>query len=306
MKKIFLITLLIILIPYVIVSLFIAKDDIEFYFINNDYIRVKRVSKNKIEEVPFEEYIVGVVSAEMPISFETEALKAQAVAARTYALKRMIDNKDKEYDIVDTVANQVYYDNEELKNRWKEKYEENINKIKKVIIDTKSEYLAYNNEIIDAFFFSTSVGKTENSEEVFVEKLPYLRSVESNWDANTSPVFTEKKVFNLNSFYNLLGIKYNQKLNIEVLKTTSTGRIKKIKINGTVLTGSEVASKLNLRSSFFNIEKNNNSIVITTRGYGHGVGMSQYGANGMAKEGYTYDQIVKHYYQGVEIKKIKN
>ena len=306
MKKIFLISLLIILIPYVIVSLFIAKDDIEFYFINNDYIRVKRVSKNKIEEVPFEEYIVGVVSAEMPISFETEALKAQAVAARTYALKRMIDNKDKEYDIVDTVANQVYYDNEELKNRWKEKYEENINKIKKVIIDTKSEYLAYNNEIIDAFFFSTSVGKTENSEEVFVEKLPYLRSVESNWDANTSPVFTEKKVFNLNSFYNLLGIKYNQKLNIEVLKTTSTGRIKKIKINGTVLTGSEVASKLNLRSSFFNIEKNNNSIVITTRGYGHGVGMSQYGANGMAKEGYTYDQIVKHYYQGVEIKKIKN
>ena len=306
MKKIFLISLLIILIPYVIVSLFIAKEDIEFYFINNDYIRVKRVSKNKIEEVPFEEYIVGVVSAEMPISFETEALKAQAVAARTYALKRMIDNKDKEYDIVDTVANQVYYDNEELKNRWKEKYEENINKIKKVIIDTKSEYLAYNNEIIDAFFFSTSVGKTENSEEVFVEKLPYLRSVESNWDANTSPVFTEKKVFNLNSFYNLLGIKYNQKLNIEVLKTTSTGRIKKIKINGTVLTGSEVASKLNLRSSFFNIEKNNNSIVITTRGYGHGVGMSQYGANGMAKEGYTYDQIVKHYYQGVEIKKIKN
>lgn len=306
MKKIFLITLLIILIPYIIVSIFIARDDIEFYFINNDFIRVKRENKNEIVEVPFEDYIVGVVSAEMPVSFEIEALKAQAVAARTYALKRMIDNKNKEYDIVDTVANQVYYDNEELKNRWKDKYDENINKIKKIIIATKGEYLAYDNEIIDAFFFSTSVGKTENSEEVFIEKLPYLRSVESNWDANTSPVFTEKKVFNLKSFYYLLGIKYNQKLNIEILKTTSTGRIKKIKINGKELTGSDVASKLGLRSSFFNIEKNNENITIITKGYGHGVGMSQYGANGMAMEGYSYDRILKHYYQGVEIKKIKN
>lgn len=306
MKKIFIITVLIILIPYVIVSIFIAKDDIEFYFVNNDYIRVKRESKNEIINVPFEEYIVGVVSAEMPISFEIEALKAQAVAARTYALKRMIDNKNKEYDIVDTVANQVYYNNEELKSRWKEKYDENINKIKKIIVDTKGEYLVYNNEIIDAFFFSTSVGKTENSEEVFIEKLPYLRSVESNWDANTSPVFTEKKVFNLKSFYYLLGQKYDEKLNVEILKTTSTGRIKKIKINNNELTGSEVASKLNLRSSFFNIERINNNIIVTTKGFGHGVGMSQYGANGMAQEGFKYDQILKHYYQGVEIKKIKN
>lgn len=305
MKKIFLITALIIIIPYIIVSVFIAKDDIEFYFINNDFIRVKRESQNKIIEVPFEDYIVGVVAAEMPVSFEFEALKAQAVAARTYALKRMIDNKDKEYDIVDTVANQVYYNNEELKTRWKDKYNENINKIRKVILETKGEYLVYDNKIIDAFFFSTSVGKTENSEEVFIEKLPYLRSVESNWDANTSPVFTENKIFKLEKFYTLLGIKYNQQLNIEVLKTTSTGRIKRIKINGKELTGVDVASRLNLRSSFFTIEKTNNNVLITTRGYGHGVGMSQYGANGMAKEGYTYDQIVKHYYQGVEIKKIK-
>lgn len=305
MKKILLMTLLIIFIPYIIVSIFIAKEDINFYFISNNIIKVKRENKNKIEEIPLEEYIVGVVSAEMPVSFELEALKAQAVAARTYALKRMIDNKNKEYHIVDTVANQVYYDDKELREKWSDAYNEKINKIKKAVIDTKGEYLVYDNEIIDAFFFSTSVGKTENSEEVFIEKLPYLRSVESRWDEEVSPVFNDQEIFTLKEFYNLLGLNYNNNLKIEVLKTTSTGRIKKIKINDKVLTGSDVYSKLGLRSTFFEIIKNNNIVTVKTKGFGHGVGMSQYGANGMAKKGYTYKNILKHYYQGIEIKKIK-
>ena len=305
MKKILLMTLLIIFIPYIIVSIFIAKEDINFYFISNNIIKVKRENKNKIEEIPLEEYIVGVVSAEMPVSFELEALKAQAVAARTYALKRMIDNKNKEYHIVDTVANQVYYDDKELREKWSDAYNEKINKIKKAVIDTKGEYLVYDNEIIDAFFFSTSVGKTENSEEVFIEKLPYLRSVESGWDEEVSPVFNDQEIFTLKEFYNLLGLNYNNNLKIEVLKTTSTGRIKKIKINDKVLTGSDVYSKLGLRSTFFEIIKNNNIVTVKTKGFGHGVGMSQYGANGMAKKGYTYKNILKHYYQGIEIKKIK-
>lgn len=304
MKKILLLTLLIILIPYIIVSLFIAKEEINFYFVSNNTIRVKRESKNVIEEVPFEEYIVGVLAAEMPVSFEIEALKAQAVAARTYALKKMLNNKNNDYDIVDTVANQVYYDNTELKNKWKDTYSEKINKIKQVVIDTKGEYMVYNNEIIDAFFFSTSVGKTENSEEVFTAKLPYLRSVDSNWDEQVSPVFNDQEIFTLKEFYNLLDIKYSNDLKIEIIKTTSTGRIKKIKINNTEMTGSEVYQKLGLRSTFFEIVKNKDIVTVKTKGYGHGVGMSQYGANGMAKQGYTYEKILKHYYQGIEIKKI--
>lgn len=303
MKKILLMTLLIIFIPYLIVSIFIAKEDINFYFISNNTIKVKRESKNIIEEIPFEEYIVGVVSAEMPVSFELEALKAQAVAARTYALKKMIDNRNQEYHIVDTVANQVYYNDKELREKWNDTYNEKINKVKKAVIDTKGEYLVYDNEIIDAFFFSTSVGKTENSEEVFTEKLPYLRSVESSWDEEVSPVFNDQETFTLKEFYNLLGLDYNNNLTIEVLKTTSTGRIKKIKINNKVMTGSDVYSKLGLRSTFFEIIKNNNVVTLKTKGFGHGVGMSQYGANGMAKNGYTYENILKHYYQGTEIKK---
>lgn len=304
MKKILLVTLLIILIPYIIVSFFIAKDEIKFYFVSNKTIRVKRETKNTIEVVPFEEYIVGVLAAEMPVSFEIEALKAQAVAARTYALKKMLNNQKQEYDIVDTVANQVYYDEEELKEKWKETYNEKINKIKEAILDTKGEYMVYDNEIIDAFFFSTSVGKTENSEEVFTAKLPYLRSVESSWDEEVSPVFNDQEIFSLKEFYSLLGISYSDNLKVEITKTTSTGRIKKIKINNTEMTGSDVYKKLNLRSTFFEITKNNNTITVKTKGFGHGVGMSQYGANGMAKKGYTYKNILKHYYQGIEIKKI--
>lgn len=304
MKKILLFTLLIIFIPYLIVSVFVAKDDIKFYFVSNNIIRVKREAKNIIEEVPFEEYIVGVVAAEMPVSFEMEALKAQAVAARTYALKKMVQNQNQEYDIIDTVANQVYYDEIELKNKWQDTYNKKINKIKEAILDTKGEYMVYDNQIIDAFFFSTSVGKTENSEEVFSAKLPYLRSVESSWDEEVSPVFNDQETFTLKEFYHLLGIEYSESLTVEITKTTSTGRIKKLKINNIEMTGSDVYKKLNLRSTFFEIIKNNNVITIKTKGYGHGVGMSQYGANGMAKKGYTYENILKHYYQGIEIKKI--
>ena len=120
MKKIILITLSVIFIPFLIVSLFIKSNEIKFYYSENMNVRVKRESKNIIEEVPFEDYVVGVLAGEMPVSFDLEALKAQAVAARTYVMKKMADNKDKEYDIVDTVQNQVYVSNEELKEKWQD------------------------------------------------------------------------------------------------------------------------------------------------------------------------------------------
>ena len=128
--------------------------------------------------------------------------------------------------------------------------------------------------------------------------------MESSWDEEVSPVFNDQEIFSLKEFYSLLGISYSDNLKVEITKTTSTGRIKKIKINNTEMTGSDVYKKLNLRSTFFEITKNNNTITVKTKGFGHGVGMSQYGANGMAKKGYTYKNILKHYYQGIEIKKI--
>lgn len=304
MKKIFLILLLIILFPYLIVTLFIKEDTtkIKFIFKEDEKVRVKQTESGNIVEVPLEEYVAGVVAGEMPITFETEALKAQAVAARSYVLKKIEQNYKNSYDVVDTVLNQVYLDDESLKNKWKDKYEERIQKIKKVVLDTKGEYLTYNGKVIEAFFFSTSSGLTENCEEVFVEALPYLRSVDSHYD-EISPVYETEKVMNYTEFCNKLGIE-NIPLNINITKTTSTGRIKNITINGVNFTGNQVTQKLGLRSNYFEIKQDNDNIIVTTKGYGHGVGMSQYGANGMAKEGYTYKDILNHYYTNVEISKI--
>lgn len=301
MKKILLLTCIIIFIPYIIVNLFIKDEEIKFKYTSNMMVRVKQ--DDEIIKVPFEDYIVGVLAGEMPVSFELEALKAQAVAARSYVMKKMQANIDKEYDVVDTVMNQVYLDDEHLQEVWKDDYTNNINKIKQAVLETFNEYLEYDGKVVDAMFFSTSVGATENSEEVFTSKVPYLRSVESTWDS-ISPVYEVNYTFSLEDFYNKLNLSYSETLNIELLDTTSTGRVKKLKINGVTLEGNTVVSNLKLKSNHFTIKLDNNKIYITTKGYGHGVGMSQYGAQAMALEGYKYDEILKYYYQGVEIKKI--
>ena len=301
-KKILLFSLLIILIPYIVINMFIRHDDITFNFSSNSIVRVYREKTKVIDRVPIEKYVIGVLSGEMPVSFESEALKAQAVASRTYVMYQISKNKDKDYDVVDTVENQVYVDNEFLKEKWGDDYLKNSNKIKQAVLDTSGQYLEYNGKVVEAVFFSTSSGMTENSEEVFTTEVPYLRSVVSTWD-EISPVYTDSKKFSKDDFYKLLGLDYQEKLYTNVIKNTSTGRIVEININGKKFTGKEVCSKLGLRSTFFEIVEYDNAIVINTRGYGHGVGMSQYGAQGMALEGYTYEEILKYYYSGVDIKK---
>ncbi len=302
MKKLLLVVLLVIMIPFLFVNIYVKTDEIKFKYVTNNMIRVKNDKTGIIKELPFEEYIKGVVAGEMPSTFELEALKAQAVASRSYAMYQMTATKNKEYDVVNTTANQVYLTDEELKNNWKEDYPKKINKIKRAIAETNGEYLTYDGQIVNAMFFSTSVGATENSEEVFVSALPYLRSVDSKWDEQ-SPAYTDTYTFTLEEFYKKLNLPFSQTLKIEVIEKTSTGRTKTLKINNEEMQGRDFATKLSLRSNYFDIVQNQNNITITTKGFGHGVGMSQYGANGMAKEGYKYDQILKHYYKNTEIKK---
>lgn len=301
MKKLIIVTLLVIIIPFLVVKIFVPIDEIKFKNMTNNIIRVKDEQGN-ITEIPFEEYVKGVVAGEMPATFEEEALKAQAVASRSYAMYQMEGSKDKDYDVLDTTTNQVYLTDEELKNNWKEEYPEKINKIKKAIAETKGEYLTYDGKVINAMFFSTSTGQTENSEDVFVTALPYLRSVASTWDEK-SPVYTDTATISLQDFYNKLSLPYNETLTVEITSQTATGRIKTLKINGTEFNGRDFASKLSLRSNCFTISQNEQNITITTKGFGHGVGMSQYGANGMAKEGYDYKKILKHYYSNTKITK---
>ena len=305
MKKVILITIILIILPFVIVQIFNQVEEKETHFEKNQIVRVKREKKNVIEKIPLENYVMGVLSGEMPTTFPMEALKAQAVAARTYVLRKIEYAKNQEYDVVDTVANQVYYSNGELKERWKTEYNEKINLIQKAVLETKGEYLTYQGQIVNAFFFSTSTGYTENCEEVFQENLPYLRSVKSDWEKDISPVFEDSKTFTIQEFYEKLNLDSNFNFSIQVTKTTSTGRVKEIQINGKLFLASDVTKALGLRSSFFEITKNDNQIIIHTKGFGHGVGMSQYGAYGMAKNGSNYQEILKYYYQGVDIKKIE-
>ena len=299
LRKLLISTVAMILIPSFVSNFF--QKIVETEDFADHTIKVKQVSKNEIIELDLEEYLVGVVAGEMPISFEEEALKAQAVVARTYALRRV---KGNDYDVVDTTKNQVYLDEESLKKAWGSNYEKNISKIRKAVNETSHECIFYGDNLIDALFFSTSVGMTENSEEIFSNKLPYLRSVSSVWDENVSPVYSEKYSFSLTEFYELLNLPYKEKFTIEKTSATSTGRVKEIKINGVKFTGQKVQQLLGLRSNHFTISKIGKKVEIETKGYGHGVGMSQYGANGMAKEGYNYREIIDHYYQDVELKKI--
>ena len=305
MKKIIIFIILLIFIPFFIAVIYKNNyKEIELEYINTIYIRVKQLKTNTIIKIPLEEYIVGVLAGEMPITFDLEALKAQAVASRSYALKRIEYNKDKEYDVVDSIMNQVYLSEEHLKNAWGINYVKNINKLRTAVNETIDEYLEYNNQVVDALFFSTSNGYTENSENIFNFKSDYLVSVKSPWDEHISSAFNTTKSISLTTFYEKLNLPYNKNLNIEILKRSTTNRILLLKINDKEFKGTDVYNKLSLRSTDFKIELYGDNVKITTKGYGHGVGMSQYGALGMAKEGYSYEEILKHYYKNTKIQKL--
>lgn len=311
MKKLIIYTVVLVSIPFFIVIIF-NKDkkdeikEIKLKYMSNINIRVKRVNKDIIENVSLENYIEGVVAGEMPALFEIEALKAQAVASRSYALNKMIENVDNEYDVVDTTMNQVYLDEEQLKNKWSENYLEYINRIRQAINETSMEYLEYDNSPINAMFFSTSNGYTEDAQTVFKEDVPYLKSVDSFWDEQVSQSFIYETKIKLVEFYKMLNLNYNNNLNIKILEKSKSNRITKLKINNTEFTGKEIYQKLKLRSTDFTISKIDDEVIITTKGYGHGVGMSQYGAQGMAVNGYSYKDILSHYYTNTHLKKIND
>lgn len=240
------------------------------------------------------DYIIGVVAAEMPASFEEEALKAQSIASRTYLINKMSTTK-----LVDTTTNnQAYIDTSAMKEKWGNDYLKYYNKISKCVKETKDKIITYQNKPIKAYYYSMSNGYTESSINVFNEHLDYLNIIESKWDKDNQETISISK----QDFCTKLNTDCSN-INISNIKKDKSNRIETITINNNTYTGIELRKLLNLRSTDFEI--NISSIItITTKGYGHGVGMSQYGANNMAKEGYTYDEILKYYYQNIEISNI--
>lgn len=271
-------------------------------------VSVFRSKSEQVEDVPLELYVMGVVASEMPADFEVEALKAQALAARTYIIKLMLHPGDIQLPdvpdgaiVTDSTNHQVYHNEDELRALWGEDYEWKRARIEGAVLSTQGQVLTFEGEPITASFFSTSNGYTENSEDYWPNEIPYLRSVESPWD-QTSPRFTSQKEVSISEFEQKLGVAIADDGSIGTIsERTDGGRVAKVVINGKELSGREVRYKLGLDSSDFQWQRQGDHVIIQTRGWGHGVGMSQYGADGMAKEGKNYQEIVHHYYRGIDI-----
>ncbi len=257
------------------------------------YVTLQR-SDGTIEKLELEEYLVGVVAAEMPASFHKEALKAQAVAARTYTLKRLSKN----LIMTDDTSTQVYKDKEQLQKRWGNNFSFYYNRIKDAVLETKGQTIRYQGAYIDAVYHSMSNGRTEDAKNVWGTSIPYLKSVESPGDiqAKDNTYIVQKDIALLNK---LIGLDIKDAV-LSITKNESD-RVQTVSFNDIEYSGVQFRSLLGLRSSDFTLEIIDDQIKITTKGYGHGVGLSQYGANAMAKEGSTYTQILKHYYRGVSI-----
>ncbi len=262
---------------------------------NEKKINVK-LSSGKTITIPLEEYVIGVVGAEMPAEFHIEALKAQAVASRTYALKKTLSGGA----ISASTSDQTFYTTDQLKSQWGSSFNKYYEKVKNAVNATKGQTIKYNGSYIEALFFSTSNGKTEASENVWGNSYPYLKSVDSQWDTSVRS-FSSTKTISIDEVSKKLGVNLTSLSQIKVINKTIGDRVGNISICDKVFTGVKIRQLLGLRSADFEISQDGNNLIFTTKGYGHGVGMSQYGSNGMAKSGYSYQQILKHYYTNVTI-----
>ena len=263
-------------------------------------VTIKDNVTNEYTNLNLEEYIIGVVAGEMPASFEMDALKAQAIAARSYALFK-INTATTNYDLLTDVTNQVYITTSDMQEKWDSDYDYYYKRIKDAVLDTKDLIMEYNGEVISAYYFAMSNGYTEDVSLVFGENRDYLESVDSTWDENVKN-FEVTISLSKEEFCKKLSLDCSN-ITIKNINRSKTNRVNNITINDHEYKGTEIRYLLNLRSTDFNIDITD-KVTITTRGYGHGVGMSQYGANEMAKKGYTYKEILNYYYKDIDIVKI--
>ncbi len=267
--------------------------------------KIKVLKDGNVYEYSITDYIFGVVAAEMPALYEPEALKAQAVAAYTFACYKKNSSGDEGYDIsADPNVAQCFISRDEALLRWGDKATEYEKKINSCISAVQNQMLTYDDKPIFAAYHAISAGTTNNCEDVWSKSLPYLVSVNSDGDCQAENYLTQvtfsseeiaKKLESLTAAHGEAANFFGD------IVTTDNGYVKQINYCGKKTTGSNVSKLLGLRSSNFSIDYSNDVFTFSVKGYGHGVGMSQTGADYLAKQGYSYHEILQHYYPGTKL-----
>lgn len=247
-----------------------------------------------VNYVDLDQYLYSVVGGEMPSSWPLEALKAQAIAARSYALYRRQRSSSSHYDIGRTTTWQVYGG-----------LEDEASNTRAAVDLTRHQVLTYNGQIIEAVFHSSSGGHTENVEDVWSQPLPYLRGVQ-DFDAG-APVYQWHEILSLGEI-NQRVPEIGRLLKVVPRRRTPRGRVQEIQLEGDrgsrVMSGNDFRRAFDLRSTLFSLTLAGEQLQIAGRGFGHGIGMSQWGAHNLAQQGYTYQQILGHYYRGAQLSRI--
>ena len=267
----------------------------------------------EVEQVKIDEYLCNVVSAEMPATFEQEALKAQAIVARTYTIYKILNKKHDNADICDdSTCCQAWISKDDRLAKWEENQREsNWKKICSAVNETSGKIITYENKPIDAFFHSNSGGITEVPVNVWGGTgYPYLQSVETSGEntytqyASEVTLSQEELINKLKEKYSDISIDFTNSEDIKILEYTESTRVKTVKFGNHEISGVEARTLFGLKSTNFEISRDGNNIKFSVKGYGHGVGMSQTGADSMAKNGSRAEEIIKHFYTGVEITEV--
>lgn len=290
--------------------------DEPYNYKNYGTIKLLHHETGEVEEVAIDNYLCNVVSAEMPADYELEALKAQAVVARTYTIYKIQNKKHENADICDdSTCCQAWVSKDVRFSRWDEnKRESNWAKIEQCVNETKGLIITYENKPINAFFHANSGGITELPVNVWGggSNLPYLQVVETAGEEgytqySSEVILTKEELLEkLKTKYEDIQIDFTNDEDLKVLEHTDSNRVKTVKFGNHELSGVETRTLLGLRSTNFEISKDGDKIKFSVKGYGHGVGMSQTGADTMVKSGSTYEDIIKHFYVGVEIKEVNS
>ena len=280
-------------------------------------IKLLHSDTEEVQELNIDEYLYGVVSSEMPANFEIEALKAQAVVARTYTMYQIINNasKHENADICDNYACcQAWITKEERLAKWSaEEAESNWNKIVEAVNSTTGKIVTYEGAPINAFFHANSGGVTESSLNIWGGiDYPYLKSVETAGEEGytqyaSQVVLSQQELLEkIKTKYEDCEIDFSQENCIQILEYTTSGRVKTIKFGNKEIAGTEARTLLGLKSTNFTFSRDGENIIFSVTGYGHGVGMSQTGADALAKAGSNYESIIKHFYTNVEITEVNS